>query len=413
MRESRTNSKRSELTILSGPQEAYLLEPGGVTEDVSLTSSALLYSDHVHLYSMTAGELQWYANATRLPPVELAEFILWAERNNREMTLDETGVAKRDWLRDFVNASKNGNRKQRREAERHHKFIREDAHRLLKQQEKMWKDHGGDQLEQAVSAGALTIHSDWATDVITRPDEVDVDKMLGVVHGQLVATGGAIMFDSLMGNLVSAAERERFLPIANAQQVGIRRTKTGTAMISFLPAFPKASIENVLDARKIIRAPLEEYRLAVVELEAMLHPRGGSDVDDEALDDLWHDYVEPRVSTVIEALDDTSLSGAWRATKSGLLRGSIPGVTFVATQTGDYIPGVQPEDVQRVVNLAVEAGLPDLSNPLAAAVTTSVAAITGAYTVWKNGSQARREILRNNELAYLADTQRALAQRTR
>lgn len=413
MKAVQNDSKRSELTILSGPQEAYLLEPGDVTEDVSLTSSALLYSDHVHLYSMMAGELQWYANAACLEPVELAEFMLWAERNNREMTLDETGVAKRDWLRNFVNASRKGNRKQRREAERHHKFIREDAHKLLKQQEKMWKDHGGDQLEQAVSAGALTIHSDWATDVITRPDEVDVDKMLSVVQGQLVATGGAIMFDALMGNLVSAAEREQFIPIAKRQQVGIRRTKTGTAMISFLPAFPNASIEDVLLARKVIRAPLDEYRLAVVELEAMLHPRCGLEVDDEALDDLWHDYVEPRVRTVIEALDDTSLSRTWRATKSGLLRGAFPGVTFVATQTGDYIPGVQPEDVQRVVNLAVEAGLPDLSNPLAAAVTTSVATITGAYTVWKNDSQARREIVRNNELAYLADTQRALAKRTK
>ena len=412
MRGRPNNSKRSELTILSGPQEAYSLEPDDVTEDVSLTSSALLYSDHVHLYSMTAGELQWYANATTLDPVELAEFMLWAESNNREMTLDETGVAKRDWLRDFVNASRNGNRKQRRAAEKHHQFIREDAHRLLEQQEKMWKDHGGDQLEHAVSAGALTIHSDWAADVITRPDEIDQDKMLDIIRQQLAATGGAIMFDSLMGNLVSAAETEQFLPIANRQQVGIRRTKTGTAMISFLPAFPDASIEEVLDARKVIRAPLDEYRLAVVELEAMLYPRGGPRVDDEALDDLWHDYVEPRVGTVIEALDDTSLSRTWRATKSGLLRGAIPGATFFVTQVGDSIPGVQPEDIQRVVDLAVEAGMPDLSTSIAAAVTTSVAAITGAYAGWKGASKAR-EIVQDNELAYLADTQRALARRTK
>ena len=412
MKRRQGDSKRSELTIISGPQEAYSLGPDGVTEDVSLTSSALLYSDHVHLYSMTAGELQWYANATNLDPVDFAEFILWTESNNREMTLDGTGIAKREWLRDFVNASRSGNRKQRRAAEKYHKVIREDAHRLLEQQEKMWQEHGGDQLEHAVSAGVLTIHSDWATDVITRPDEIDQDKMLDIIRQQLGATGGAIMFDSLMGNLVSAAERERSLPIANRQQMGIRRTKTGTAMISFLPAFPNASIEDVLDARKVIRTPLDEYRLAVVELEAMLHPRDSLDVDNEALDDLWHDYVEPRVSTVIEALDDTSLSRTWRATKSGLVGGAIPGATFVVVQAAKAIPGVQPGDIQRVVDLAVEAGMPDLTAPIAAAVTTSVAAITRAYAGWKSASEARG-VVRNNGLAYLADTQHTLARRTR
>lgn len=403
--------KRSELTILSGPQEAYLLEPESVTEDVSLTASALLYSDHVHLYSMTAGELQWYANATNLGPVELAEFLLWVEENNREMTLDSTGMAKREWLKDFVRASRNGNRKQRRAAEKHHRFIRQDAERLLEQNARMWEIHGGSQLDHAVSAGALTIHTDWVGDVITRPDEIDEDKMLEIIRGQVGATGGAIMFDSLMGDLVSAAERERFLPLEKRQQVGIRRTKTGTAMISFLPAFPGASIVEVLESRKIIQAPLDEYRLAVVQLETMLQLEDGdSHVDNDALEDLWHDYVEPRVSKVIEALNDTSLSRSRSTAKSGLFGAASPCAAFFVTEVGAAVPGIHPEDIQRVVDLAASAGMPDLSTPLAAGVASSITAVTGARLGWKS-AQRRRDLVRNNDLVYLADTQRALAKR--
>lgn len=403
-------AKRSEVTILSGPQEAYLLGPGCITEDVALTASALLYSDHVHLYSMTAGELQWYANAANLCPLEFAEFMLWAEENNREMILDNIGITKREWLKDFVSASRRGNRKQRRASKKYHKFLRQDADRLLEQNERMWKDHGGAQLDCAVSvsAGALTIHTDWVGDIITRPDELDEEKMLEVIHGQVGVSGGAIMFDSLMGDLAFAAERERLLQIERRHQLGIRRTRTGTAMISFLPAFPSASIEEVLEARKIIQSPLDEYRVAVVELESMLSSdSSGSCVDDDALEDLWHDYVEPRVRKVIEALDDTSLSRSWNAVKSGLVRAAVPGVTFVVAQTAGAIPGVQLKDIERVVDLAVSAGIPDFSEPLAAAVATSVGAITGALSGW-NRVRAHRGLVRNNDLIYLADTQRAL-----
>lgn len=69
-------SPRHEITILSGVQNGDHLGDGEAVEDLTLTSSALLYSDHVTLYSMTAALLRQLRSMSNLPEEYSAKLLV-------------------------------------------------------------------------------------------------------------------------------------------------------------------------------------------------------------------------------------------------------------------------------------------------------------------------------------------------
>lgn len=271
----------------------------------------------------------------------------------------------------------------------------------------MWAEYGGHQLTEAVDAGQLTIHLDWINGVFERGN-IDQQAMVSILRERISESGGALMFDTMMGGVVDAAEQEQKIHIDVANRHGIRRTTTGTAMISYLPTFPQASIGDILEAKETINAPLTEYKATVATLERRIRNSSLSKGElDEELSFLWHDEVEPKTRELTNALYDTELPRLSSALKGAAYGASIPGITFVvAGGVGHYLD-ISVDDISHAADVLSSAGI-DIPSSVSAAATASVGgAISGAISGWKATAKSIKK-LSSGGLYYLADTSRSL-----
>lgn len=411
------DAARTEITIVSGVQEANRLQAGAVVEDLTLTSSALLYADHVKLYSMTAAFLRQLGTLAGLPaeyPYKLfVDTILNNEHTSQEQREQLAPIS--TLLGQLIDTWENTNRAQRRAPDSKYdelkKHIQPFADQLRFQYFDMWNAHGGNQLVEAEIAGQLTIMTSWI-DGLFKDGDLDQELLLGLLESQVAATEGSLMFDSMMGGMVSAAQKEEVLKIPPASRYGIRRTTTGAAMISYLPTFAGATISDVLEAKNQIRMPLDNYKQAVKDLEQRLQPSANDPHElKEELDFLWHDHVEPRVKELSEAFQDTKLPRISAASK-GFVRGALkPGMVFLVGDKAVSEANLTPEDLERIMNVADGAGITPWLTPEGAATASVASGIMGAVNGWQAATK-KLESLKGDGLYYLVDTENALNRKT-
>lgn len=412
-RKSRPEKRRqsSEITIVSGVQETYLETEKGIKEDLDLTRSALLYSDHVHLYSMTAAILKQLLSASQLPAALPIKFILDSVRSQPTSHQPDWLQPLCIWVDQYVEIWQTTSRDQRRHMGSQFLQLEQKlkpmsrAFRLT--QTDMWNAHGGPQLDEAVRAGQLTIHAEWANELFLNGD-LDQDSFLRVLQSHISTTNGSLLFDTMMGGLVTAASKEQKLTIPSQSRHGIRRTKTGTAMISYLPTFPGADVGDVLEAKSIIKTPLAAYQDAVKELEVRISASAESedDVDDE-ITFIWHDHVEPRIQELQRAFTDTQLPRL-SATAKGFVKGATPpGMIFMAGTAASEHTELTGRDIEHIATLLEPIGLSAYLTPEAAGVASLVWGVKRAYDGWKSANSALRAV-RQDGLFYLVDAQRAL-----
>ncbi|MHA2790221.1 hypothetical protein ACXZ66_13950 (plasmid) [Corynebacterium sp. S7] len=408
---------RTEITIVSGVQEANRLQAGTVVEDLTLTSSALLYADHVRLYSMTAAFLRQLGTLAGLPaeyPCKLfVDTMLNNEHTSQERREQLTPISA--LLEQLIATWESTSRAQRRAPDSTYnelkKHIQPFSDQLRFQYFDMWNAHGGDQLEEAEAAGQLTIMTSWIDDLFKGGD-LDQELLLGLLESQAAVTEGSLMFDSMMGGVVSAAQKEEVFKLPPASRYGIRRTATGTAMISYLPTFSGTTISDVLEAKNQIRTPLDNYKQAVKDLEQRLEPSANTPQEfKDELDFLWHDHVERRVKELSEAFQDTKLPRISAASK-GFVRGAIkPGMVFLVGDKAVSEANLTPEDLERIMNVADGAGIASWLTPEGVATASVASGIMGAVNGWRAATK-KLDSIGGEGLFYLVDTNNALNRKT-
>jgi hypothetical protein len=163
---------------------------------------------------------------------------------------------------------------------------------------------GAGELEPAIEQGLLEIEP------LITGDEFDIEEMLRTFVDRLadVLAGQRMypLFDDATGDLLSAhIAKGLFNPSPGAVDRG-KQVGAASHFLSQLPAFPKATVSEVLDIRSDLREPLVRFRAAVVEIgERIRTGAPGSEFRDE-VQDIYVRQVLPALQEIEELTRDNA-----------------------------------------------------------------------------------------------------------
>jgi len=308
----------------------------GTEGDISLHSAvrlvkpALLYADRVVLYSPIAATLMSSA-AVGLSP----DLTLDVMRTVGPLLNPDVGpqLAKYDALL----AKKHKTRREVELIDGFRAILTEGASAILAKTDELVEEAGGVELIPAMEAGLLELDP-----IVREGSDVDDDNLvfnefMERLQEVLRDAHGYPLFDDQVGSLVRSAVAE------NAFEIGAssgRRGKQVTVAARFmeqLPAFPNATIQEILDVREELRSPLVRFRAAIIEMERLIEsPAHGADFEAEA-NDLFAERVAPALLEIEELVRDNSslrqLAGAAVADAKTILMAA--GITFGVTTQAD------------------------------------------------------------------------------
>ena len=183
----------------------------------------------------------------------------------------------------------------------------------------LWDQYGGPELDAAIEHGILEIDQDWFFNAET--NDIDQTRLLE----KLRSPDSHLLVDSQIRQIAEAAVKEGLLQVPEARSSRLRKTKTGTSMITYLPAFENAPVEEILEARQETRDYLGRYRTTIATLAEKLQAEPFSPELSAEIEDLWIDGVLPRIIEIQRALEESSLGGALKTAVSNL-PGSLPAI---------------------------------------------------------------------------------------
>jgi hypothetical protein len=173
--------------------------------------------------------------------------------------------------------------------------------------EKMLVDSGAEELLPAIGSGLVTLSASGFTDDPAEGTDAVMENWLALLRGLLVDKRTRLVLDDQVGSLAASLIREGHvdphrLTLRHAGEAAI-----GSGLVARLPAFPGAPLDEILDLRSDLAAPLGRYRAATVRLSAKV-TTGPFDKDLPAeLDDLWTTDVQPALDEMDEDLHRHSL----------------------------------------------------------------------------------------------------------
>ncbi len=274
--------------------------------DLRLVKPALLYADRVTLYSPGAAILSliqrsldqgfdianpdWLDHVERTLPeaAEMAQALrrLEALRQKPDPTPEE-----RLWLANYT----------------HFRNAMEDAFRseIVPEEEARLGSAGFAELRLAVEAGLLTVDP-----LVTEADEYlgqamaarAMERLLHKLGGVLADGAAHPLFDDFVGNLVRAGVAEgRFRPVDIVDARG-RQVAMASQFMHDLPAFPQATVSEILDIRRHLSAPLVRFRSAIVELGSQVKSASYETGYLEEVEDIARLRIEPALLEIEEEI---------------------------------------------------------------------------------------------------------------
>lgn len=287
------------------------------SEDIRMVRSALLYADHVEMFSAGTSMLRQMKDFTADGDLDLAlrMYAIMAQTEGVDpstraqlMALIEVVETFTEQQRQFNRASRRNNpefRKIERLLNDSTKSLRRAGNETKRNVERMWLNYGGDELDVAVEAGLLTINDEWADALIEKIDSVDE---AAEILGEAITTAkGNLLFDSMAGGLARAMHKEGRLILPNFYQTNIRTTRLGTQMILLLPNMAQVDVEKVLEVKQEVSASLVGYRRSTRNLQEKLQENALSPHLDEEIEQLWFDDVSVQVEELTQAVYDSRL----------------------------------------------------------------------------------------------------------
>src|SRR5699024_5880586 len=128
----------------------------------------------------------------------------------------------------------------------------------------MWDQYGGPELDAAIEHGSLEIDQDWFFNA--EINDIDQTRLLE----KLRSPDSHLLVDSQIRKVAEAAVKEGLIQVPEARSSRLRKTKTGTSMITYLPAFENAPVIDILKAREETRDYLGRYQATIAQLAEKL-----------------------------------------------------------------------------------------------------------------------------------------------
>jgi hypothetical protein len=160
--------------------------------------------------------------------------------------------------------------------------------------DQLWRDAGGSELDVAWEAGLLRFG--MVREAVADFDHL-ADDFVADLHRTVEGTSEYPLFDDASGGLVGAALAAGAWSIPDLTSARVAEATLATGLVGQLPAYPKASMKGVIEARDALKDSLPGFRRAVRHLDA-----AASDPFDETFGDRVHDAyskeVEPAFSDI-------------------------------------------------------------------------------------------------------------------
>jgi hypothetical protein len=165
----------------------------------------------------------------------------------------------------------------------------------------MGRRAGSDELRLALEAGLLEV------DPLLSSDDAFSSKRLVEILvariGDLLQTESSYpLFDDGAGGLVRAGLEEGLFQTRPAGQRRARQAALAAGLIDHLPAFPTAGMDEVLDARRELGAPLARFRASMARLAREASTEAYDPEFAAYLEDLWVQEVEPALEEIREII---------------------------------------------------------------------------------------------------------------
>lgn len=261
---------------------------------------------------------------------------------------------------------------------------------MRRESDLLLQQSGGEELQPAIRAGVVTVSPLFAMGDVNDTATL-VFKFMDTLRTLMSDRRVRLLFDDSVAKLVrdmvdAGMVAPHQLTLKHAGEAAV-----GSGLVSRLPAFTAAPIDELLDLRGDLVAPLSRYRRAVSKMAEKLAYRAFDDESAVEIDDLWRDEVDPALHDLREGLGEHGL------------------VREVAKQMG--------LDLKTYVSALIGPGLwvgldtyTSIQGVVSAAVGMApVAAATGQAAI--NAHALRREqraALEKHELFYLYEVERRL-----
>jgi hypothetical protein len=276
--------------------------------EIRLIKPALLYADRVRVFSPMASMLSGLALAAEAEGVDRARvMIALAEAAGTPLDVQTMKIA--ETLIGFDSLPR---------AERRRILGgkgSKDVRRLVDQLNAAWEELRRKVSEQMEQAGA----GELATAV--ESGFVEIEPLLDEDRGELedlfeefvlklasvLAEGRAFpLFDDRTGSLVAAGVAEGlFAPSAESLRRG-KEMGAAAQFMSHLPAFPPATIGEVLDIRDDLREPLIRFRSAMVKIARLLDSAPYEEDFTLQVESIRREEVVPAVQEIQERVRDNA-----------------------------------------------------------------------------------------------------------
>lgn len=334
---------------------------GGLSleEDIRLLKPALLYGDRVTLYSPVATMLAMTAGLAELSERDRISFLRQVvpivAGQDSGSTLEALD------LYEQLRRKRNRTREEIVAAERFRRELDRNWHKLRSVIERTLEQAGADQLVAAMEAGLLTV------DPILSGDDFDFEEFLRAFVDKLAdlltASLSYPLFDDSAGGLVQAHVAEGLIvPTEGARGRG-KQVTAASEFMSRLPAFPAASIQEVLGIRDELKDPLTRFRAGMVEIANMIEAAPFEEGFQDEVQDIYVEKVGPALADIEDAVRRNAylrqLLGSAVADVKTILTGVI---TLGVAQTADLSPliaagaATATATIQAAWNKHVEAG---------------------------------------------------------
>lgn len=355
--------------------------------DLQMVKAALLYADHAKLVSLSSSALLEFVKVAELPKSERLAFlkghIHWFKSDEARQNVAEL-------IRAFEDANKRRYSRRGREELRELQEIVDD---LWRQRQQTTANLIGEQIGaagiiDALQSGLLEIHAfDTLLDRIISTDiSEDALKLdyIKAISPALTDSQTYALFDEDTSGIITQRVTAGDIKIEAKGMVRGKEVALAADLLARLPLFESASISEVLDIRRELEKPLQQFRSAMIRFSTQIESASWDKDFAQDADQVFRSEVAPAVL----ALEDEEKSNSF-------LKKLTAKVADKSLQVGGAVSasGAISALAVRMLNLP-------LADVAALAVGPAIVAGGVAYSAYREWKEKQKEIEGNSLFFY-------------
>ncbi len=290
---------RFRLTVVTAPGTLKL------RNEIRLLKSALIYGDEVSLISPNAVFLSSIAGLIDPTEDELIEFLV----NTAPLISDideETSALAFEIYRQ-LQAKRNRTRLEIIQMQRLKAALAKAARDLRERLLPKFEESGFEELVRPIDQGLLKFHDLGASLAEAQDASVNdlVAEYVGVIVNAFRSGKEYLLLDDQTGTLVRGLIAAGRLEEKRSTVSKGKQASSAHSLFERMPAFPEATIDELLDLRADLSQYLIHFRSAIVQVASDIHAAQFDPDFDRQLDDIWIRRVLPELNEVRERIAES------------------------------------------------------------------------------------------------------------